>query len=149
MPPPGFQGQIEIAVTARDPEGREVTAIFKFNVGQGAVVPTSADPPAPATLPVPAPNSRAIPPQGRSSFTDQIRQASRREGLLGWLRPVGTADLRGETGTATARQSVDGSSSALLQRIMASRTVQDGALQRTTEVRRDKAETAPAHPAGV
>jgi hypothetical protein len=73
-PPPGFSGQIEIAITARDPEGREVTTIFKFNVGQGAAAPAQRDQ-------APAPAPAATPPRtGRLGVTDQIRLAARDTG---------------------------------------------------------------------
>jgi len=85
-PPQGFVGQIEIAVTARDSNGREVTAIFKFNVGQGVVSPTQGDQqPAPQGQgqgQQPPPPPPPPPPQGRLGVTDQIRLAGRSGGLL-------------------------------------------------------------------
>jgi hypothetical protein len=79
-PPPGFTGQIEIAVTARDEEGREVTAIFKFNVGSGTTTDTR---PQGDQAPAPVPAPGAAPPRtGRLGVSDQIRLAGRQNGLL-------------------------------------------------------------------
>lgn len=71
-PPPGFTGQLEIQVIARDNDGREAAANFKFNVGSGVVNNDNRAPSPPAPPP----------PQGRLGVTDQIRLAGRSGGLL-------------------------------------------------------------------
>jgi hypothetical protein len=151
IPPAGFQGQIEIAVTARDPEGREVTIIFKFNVGQGVVAPASAEQATPVAPQAPAPVPPAAPPQGRTSLTDQIRKAARRDGWVDSLRmtSAGAGDLRTDRSLEQAAKPQSGTSSSLLQRIMASRAVQEGMSQRPTEPSADERQAAQTHPAGV
>jgi hypothetical protein len=93
-PPPGFTGELEIQVTARDNDGREAAATFKFNVGSGLQPDTRPQgDQAPAPAPAPAPG--ATPPRtGRLGVSDQIRLAA-------------------------------GRPNALLERLMASRAVQD------------------------
>ena len=54
-PPNGFNDELQIKVIARDSEGREASAIFKFSVGKGQVNTSS-----------------------RSSLTEQIRLAAKR-----------------------------------------------------------------------
>jgi hypothetical protein len=151
IPPAGFQGQIEIAVTARDPEGREVTVIFKFNVGQGVVAPASAEQATPVAPQAPAPVPPAAPPQGRTGLTDQIRKAARRDGWVDSLRmtSAGAGDLRTDRSLEQAAKPQSGTSSSLLQRIMASRAVQEGMSQRPTEPSADERQAAQTHPAGV
>jgi hypothetical protein len=151
IPPAGFQGQIEIAVTARDPEGREVTIIFKFNVGQGVVAPASAEQATPVAPQAPAPVPPAAPPQGRTGLTDQIRKAARRDGWVDSLRmtSAGAGDLRTDRSLEQAAKPQSGTSSSLLQRIMASRAVQEGMSQRPTEPSADERQAAQTHPAGV
>jgi hypothetical protein len=146
IPPAGFQGQIEIAVTARDPEGREVTAIFKFNIGQGAAAPASSGQTPAATPQDGATTPPAPGPQGRSSFTDQIRQAARREGLTNLLRA--TASLPGDIRLAQAlepqtRETGPGSDK-LLQRILSSRAVQEAVSRAQGEPQAGAAKAAPA-----
>jgi hypothetical protein len=75
-PPPGFTGEIEIQVIARDNDGREASANFKFNVGSGA----QRDGQSPADRPA-TPQPGATPPrQGHLGITEQIRLASRPAG---------------------------------------------------------------------
>jgi hypothetical protein len=69
--------------------------------------------------------------------------------MLGWLRASANGDPRSETALAAARKGLDASSSGLLQRIMASRAVQEGALERAAQGGGHKTEAAPVHPAGV
>lgn len=80
-PPPGFTGELEIQVIARDNDGREATANFKFNVGSGTTTDTR---PQGDQAPAPAPAPGATPPRtGRLGVTDQIRMAAgRQNGLL-------------------------------------------------------------------
>jgi hypothetical protein len=78
-PPPGFSGTLEIQITARDTEGRAVSANFKFSVGE------TAPSPAPATQP----SSEAPRPQSRTGLSDQIRLTQARGTLLtGLMRPT-------------------------------------------------------------
>ena len=92
MPPPGFTGQLEITVTARDNEGREAAATFKLNIGQGVVRPAG-------TVESPAqPTAPAAPPPGRSSLSEQLRaawQPSKRS-IGAWLTAVPLADAAAE-----------------------------------------------------
>ena len=98
-PPPGFTGQLEIQVIARDNDGREAAANFKFNVGSGTTTDTR-----PQGDQTPAPAPGATPPRtGRLGVSDQIRLAAGRQ-------------------------------SGLLERLMASRAVQDR-LQASTQAR--------------
>jgi hypothetical protein len=132
-PPPGFVGQIEIAVTARDEDGREVTAIFKFNIGQGQAAPVEqGGQAAPQGQPAQQPSTPG--PQGRSSLTDQLRQAARRGGLVDMLRAQSDRiELgRGALGAGLDRALADRTvaNGGLLERLMASRTVQDRLAQR-------------------
>jgi hypothetical protein len=146
IPPPGFQGQIEIAVTARDPEGREVTAIFKFNVGLGVVAPASSGQ-APAVEPQEGePNPPTTSLQGRSSLTDQIRQAARREGLTNLLRAAAglPGDIRVAKPLEFQTRDMAPNSDKLLQRILSSRAVQEAASRAQAE---PPAGAAPAVPA--
>jgi hypothetical protein len=146
IPPAGFQGQIEIAVTARDPEGREVTAIFKLYVGQGVVVPASSGQ-APAVAPQDGTTTPpALVPQGRSSLTDQIRQAARREGLTNLLRSTTalSADIRLAKPLEPQVRDMGSASDALLKRILSSRAVQENVSRAQAE---PQAGAAPAVPA--
>ena len=59
-PPADFRGELEIQVSARDAEGREATANFRFFIGDGKPAP-----------------------QGRNSLSEQIRLAAKRPNL--WL----------------------------------------------------------------
>ena len=63
-PPKGFKGKLDVKVVARDDEGREVTAMFQLFVSE------------PSTAPV---DGR---PQGRNSFSEQLRFASKRSAYL-------------------------------------------------------------------
>jgi hypothetical protein len=117
-PPPAVSGQqLEIRITARDNEGREAAAVFKFNVGEG----TPAQPQAPA---------QPVGPQGRSSLSDQIRLAAAQRGgatsLL--LRAQADAIDIGRASGATVDRAPAGD--GLLQRLMASRAVQDRLAER-------------------
>lgn len=79
-PPPGFTGQLEIQVIARDNDGREAAANFKFNVGSGTTTDTR---PQGDQTPAPAPAPGTTPPRsGRLGVSDQIRLAGRQNGLL-------------------------------------------------------------------
>ena len=71
-PPERFAGTLEIRVAARDNEDREAVAVFKFNVGEGVQPSPTA----------PAPAQDTSRPQSRSAFSDQVRQAQGRGGLL-------------------------------------------------------------------
>jgi hypothetical protein len=146
IPPAGLQGQIEIAVTARDPEGREVTAVFKFNVGQGVVAPASSGQ-TPAVAPQDtAPAPPAPGPQGRSSLTDQIRQAARREGLTNLLRSTTalSADIRLAKPLEPQVRDTGSASDQLLKRILSSRAVQENVSRAQAE---PQAGATPAVPA--
>nr|WP_321482738.1 VCBS domain-containing protein [uncultured Cohaesibacter sp.] len=55
-PPEGFSGELKIKVTARDSQGREVSTLFRFNVGEKRNGVTG----------------------GRASLSDQLRQAGER-----------------------------------------------------------------------
>ena len=100
-PPPGFTGELEIQVIARDNDGREAAANFKFNVGSGT---TTDSRPQGDQAPAPAPAPGATPPRtGRLGVSDQIRLAAGRQ-------------------------------TGLLERLMASRAVQDR-LQASTQER--------------
>jgi hypothetical protein len=146
IPPAGFQGQIEIAVTARDPEGREVTAIFKLNVGQGVVVPASSGQ-APAVAPQDGTTTPpALVPQGRSSLTDQIRQAARREGLTNLLRSTTalSADTRLAKPLEPQVRDMGAASDALLKRILSSRAVQENVSRTQAEPQTGAAPAVPA-----
>jgi hypothetical protein len=146
IPPAGFQGQLEIAVTARDPEGREVTAIFKFNVGLGVVAPASSGQ-APAAAPQEGePNPPTASPQGRSSLTDQIRQAARREGLTNLLRSTTalSADIRLAKPLEPQVRDTGSASDQLLKRILSSRAVQENVSRAQAE---PQAGATPAVPA--
>jgi hypothetical protein len=146
IPPAGFQGQIEIAVTARDPEGREVTAIFKFNIGQGAAAPASSGQTPAATPQDGATTPPAPGPQGRSSFTDQIRQAARREGLTNLLRAAAglPGDIRQAKPLELQVRDTGSASDQLLKRILSSRAVQENVSRAQAE---PQAGAAPAMPA--
>ena len=63
-PPKGFKGKLDVKVVARDDEGREVTAMFQLFVSD------------PSTAPV---DGR---PQGRNSFSEQLRFVSKRSAYL-------------------------------------------------------------------
>ncbi|MFM8769922.1 MAG: putative Ig domain-containing protein, partial [Rubrivivax sp.] len=79
-PPPGFTGEVQIQVIARDNDGREALATFKFNVGSGTTTDTR---PQGDQAPAPAPPPGATPPRtGRLGVSDQIRLAGRQNGLL-------------------------------------------------------------------
>ena len=54
-PPPGFEGELEIEVTARDEKGNEVKTQFKLNVGKKVAL------------------------DGRSGLTEQLRTAAQRQ----------------------------------------------------------------------
>jgi hypothetical protein len=145
IPPAGFQGQIEIAVTARDPEGREVTALFKFNVGQGVVAPASSGQTPTVAPQDPAPAPPAPGPQGRSSFTDQIRQATRREGLTNLLRAAAglPGDIRVGKPLEFQTRDMAPNSDKLLQRILSSRAVQEAVSRAQAEPQGGAAPAVP------
>jgi hypothetical protein len=146
IPPAGFRGQIEIAVTARDPEGREVTAIFKFNVGQGAAVPTSSGQAPAVALQEGEPKPPTASPQGRGSLTDQIRQAGRRDGLTNLLRSTTalSADIRLAKPLEPQVRDMGSASDQLLKRILSSSAVQENVSRAQAE---PQAGAAPAPPA--
>jgi hypothetical protein len=87
-PPQGFNGALEIRVTARDSEGREAAAVFKFNVGEGLQTPGNQ-----SAVPPPADVPR---PQGRNGLTEQLlRVAQARSGLAAahWRTVWSAGDL--------------------------------------------------------
>jgi hypothetical protein len=120
VPPPGFVGTLEIRVTARDNGGREAAALFKFNVGQGELAPQ----------PAPAPAPEPPRPQSRSGLSEQLRLAHTRSGGLGlpWraagLVDEGPAAPGGLSGLAPG-DAGPGRPAGLLERILASRAVQE------------------------
>jgi hypothetical protein len=147
-PPPGFAAVLEIRITARDNEGREAAALFKFNVGQGASVLEPASAPAPA--------GDTPRPQSRSGLSEQIRQAQGRGGMqASWWRAPGVSDqgLAGGAERGIDRSpgiAVAGRPAGLLERILASRAVQDRVLDaaRAAEARAPAEGQAPAAPRG-
>ena len=62
VPPPGFNDEMQIKVTATDNEGREANAIFKLTVGEGKPKPL-----------------------GRNSLSEQIKLAAQKSTLWGEL----------------------------------------------------------------
>ena len=62
VPPPGFNDEMQIKVTATDNEGREANAIFKLTVGEGKPKPL-----------------------GRNGLSEQIKLAAQKSTLWGEL----------------------------------------------------------------
>ena len=87
VPPPGFNAELQIKVTANDAEGREASAIFKLTVGEGKPKPV-----------------------GRNGLSEQIRLAAQRPSPLGELVRMQDAKANAEKRqvgreTAAPRQS--------------------------------------------
>ena len=75
-PPAGFTGELQIKVTARDGQGNEVEALFRFNVGtgtQGGAKPPAGGPEKP---------SPEKPLPGRASLRQQMRALAPRQAIL-------------------------------------------------------------------
>jgi hypothetical protein len=150
-PPPQAAGTtLEIRVTARDGEGREAAAVFKFNVGEGLREEDRLRQQGGSGAPANAP-AAPIGPQGRSSFSDQIRSAAAQRGGVASLLLRAQADAidigRAAGGDRPGSERVS-AADGLLQRLMASRAVQDrlaGAQRGTTETASRQAE--PVDPA--
>jgi hypothetical protein len=73
----GFKGKIDVKVIARDNEGREATVLFRLFVGEKPAEEAPAPPP---------PAER---PQGRSSLSEKLRLAAKRQAVdLPWAALV-------------------------------------------------------------
>jgi hypothetical protein len=143
-PPPGFSGELEISVSARDDQGREATATFKFNVGQGSPAPAGSDgQAAPQGAPGQPGAQPAVGPQGRSSFTDQLRLAKRGGGMLDLLRAQSDRMDLGRPYAGVPAERTAGSG-GLLERLMASRAVQERLAQRVSDLEIRRGDTAGA-----
>jgi hypothetical protein len=135
---------LEISVSARDDQGREATATFKFNVGQGSPAPAGSDgQAAPQGAPGQPGAQPAVGPQGRSSFTDQLRLANRGGGMLDLLRAQSDRmDLGRQNAGGPAERTA--ASGGLLERLMASRAVQERLAQRVSDLEIRRGDTAGA-----
>ena len=72
-PPPGFNDELQIKVTASDAEGREASAIFNLTVGDGKPKPL-----------------------GRNGMSEQIKLAAQRSSRLGELMRMQEAKANAE-----------------------------------------------------